>query len=345
MLFSITINIFQRRFISMHRGDVIAAKNTTPQLAVVIHTEEEFDWSGGFYRSNTRVTHGAELLDFVQRMLDLQVMVTLAMDHAFVSSEEGKDVIKKLSPKRNSEIEFASHLHPWVNPPFAGPDHCSVNESYPGNLPKDQEYAKLKVLTELIEAQCGERSVSYLAGRYGVGSNSYQILQSLGYTTDLSVTPLTSFADQQGPDFSHYNNLSYSHQGIRGIPHSTGLVSIVPWVARWFNQSPERYQHWLTSPVLSVLLKLLRVKKWRLSPEGFRANDMKKLCLALLDSGVTNFVFSFHSPSVKVGLTPYVSTQQELAQFENDCLQFLTWFKTSLNGRFLLAHQLSSCHS
>ena len=53
---------------------------------------------------------------------------------------------------------------------------------------------------------------------------------------------------------------------------------------------------------------------------------MKKLTLTLIAIGIDEFIFSFHSPSVKVGLTPYVQTTQELKTFINGTLKYIQWF-------------------
>ena len=53
----------------------------------------------------------------------------------------------------------------------------NAHNSYPGNLPRDLEAEKLRLLTEKITRSFGTRPVTYLAGRYGFGPNTGEILE------------------------------------------------------------------------------------------------------------------------------------------------------------------------
>jgi hypothetical protein len=301
-------------------------RNSKPQLAIVIHTEEEFNWDSGFYRSNDKVTHGQELISLCEKMISVGGNVMLAMDYAFVNSEQGLNVINFFKVHNNG-IEFATHLHPWVSPPFKdNDDKISEYNSYPGNLPKKEEFNKLKTLTDIIEAKVGYKPTTYLAGRYGVGENTYQTLSELGYTTDLSISPFANFTHQQGPDFSQFDNQVVFNDKIKCIPHTTGYISYIGVFANYLNKDPNALPKLNNSFVGKVLLKLLGVKRIRLSPEGFTLNEMKRLTKSLREIGGSNFIFSFHSPSVKTGLTPYVKTGDELESFKINTLSFIDWF-------------------
>lgn len=59
------------------------------KLAVVIHAEEEFDWSGGFKQHQDQVTHHLELITLIDGMIQAGAKVTLAMDYPFVTSDGG----------------------------------------------------------------------------------------------------------------------------------------------------------------------------------------------------------------------------------------------------------------
>jgi hypothetical protein len=52
----------------------------------------------------------------------------------------------------------------------------------------------------------------------------------------------------------------------------------------------------------------------------------------LLHDGVRVFVFSFHSPSVMPGGTPYVRDQTDLNRFLDKCRRYFDYFKKQLNG-------------
>ena len=251
----------------------------TPTLAIVIHTEEEFDWNGGFFTSNNKVTHGKALISFCEKLIAIGGKITFALDYAFVDSSQGQKVIKHFHEHYPNDIEFATHLHPWVNPPHDNnsQDEVSNLNSYPGNLAKEEEFNKLKALTDKITEICGDAPVTYLAGRYGIGKHTPSILKQLGYQTDVSISPFSDFRHQQGPNFSHYNNRLHKQDGLIHWPHTTAILALFPFIERYFNKNPAKYEYWQQNKVTSLVLKLLRVKRQRLSPEGFALNDLKKI--------------------------------------------------------------------
>ncbi len=97
-------------------------------------------------------------------ILDLGGKITLAMDYPFVTSVGGRKVVDYYKAHAGERIEFATHMHPWVSPPFEdNNDKVSEELSYPGNLSRDLEYKKLKLLTETIERMTGSRPKTYLS--------------------------------------------------------------------------------------------------------------------------------------------------------------------------------------
>lgn len=301
------------------------------KLSIVVHTEEEFDWNGGFYRRNNQVTHGKELTEFCKKLIQAGGKVVFAMDYAFVSSEEGKDVIAYFQQHFPEDVEFATHLHPWVNPPFEDTEPVPEKHSYPGNLPYSLEYDKLKCLTELIEKTVGKRPSTYLAGRYGVGENSYEIMAKLGYTHDVSISAFADFTHQEGPDFSQYTNHVVEKHGIKCIPHSTGYISWFKPFSNYLNQNPNNLAGLNQNVLGKVFLRLLGVEKVRLSAEGFNLKQMKMLAESLRATHSKHLIFSFHSASVKLGCTPYNASPDEHRRFLNDSIEFITMFNNFMN--------------
>lgn len=312
-----------------------------PKLAIVIHTEEEFDWSGGFNSANNQVNHGKELTSFCQQIINLGAKVTLAMDYAFVDSKQGQAVIAHYQTQ-TADIEFATHLHPWVNPPIeVNNQNISEIDSYPGNLPYQAEYEKLRLLTEKITQFAGYQPTTYLAGRYGIGRNTNAILSSLGYNLDISISPFSDFTHQAGPNFSQFNNDIFSTNTILNWPHTTAITSLAGILNKFYHQNPEKFEQYQKGRLTSIVNKLLRVKRQRLSPEGFTFTDMKKMTQAQRKLGQEYFIFSFHSPSVKLGLTPYVNNTEKLETFYKSTLAYLNWFK-SLGGEFILCRDIQN---
>jgi hypothetical protein len=79
-------------------------------------------------------------------------------------------------------------------------------------------------------------------------------------------------------------------------------------------------------------MKVCRVKRQRLSPEGFALSDLKTITQTQLNLGETYFIFSFHSPSVQAGLTPYVNTEQDAENFLQITADYINWFQQSRGG-------------
>ncbi|MDC0609961.1 hypothetical protein OAP63_04455 [Vibrio sp.] len=310
---------------------------STPKLIIVIHAEEEFDWDGGFYQSNREVTHSKELITTVKDIVSLGGKVTLAMDYAFVDSAEGKTVIDTFSSDEAKSIEFATHLHPWVTPPYESElDLVENKHSYPGNLTKELELAKLRELTELVERHSGVRPITYLAGRYGIGENTPGILNELGYDVDLSISSYCDFSHQEGPDFSTYDNQLFVKDRITYIPHTSSVLTIIPWLSQYLNKNPSLFTSIQHNSLIKFLSKFARVKKFRLSPEGFNFHQMKDVTTTQISVEQDVFVLSFHSPSTKMGLTPYTKTPDELKGFQESLTSYIKWFVEELEGECVL---------
>lgn len=296
------------------------------ELSVVIHAEEEFDWKGGFDRSNTRVSPQHTLIKLIDALVAQGAKVTLAMDYAFVSSVEGQEVISHFKWLEGSYIEFACHLHPWINPPFySNASTVSNFASYPGNLPPHQEQQKIAALTEKIVEVCGVAPVSYLAGRHGFGSNTLAHIVSMGYKIDLSICPYYDLSDSDGPDFSQQTCLNYSKNGVRFLPHTAAITSWLSFLEPRFNRQPQMFSQWQNSKLLKLLGQLIGLRLDRLSPEGLSLRQMKRVFKAQQRMGQNNFILSFHSSSFIPNVTPYTQGEDDVEHLAERVLTFVRW--------------------
>jgi hypothetical protein len=302
-----------------------------PLLLTVIHTEEEFDWSKPFDTRNVGVTHLRNLGRAQEIFAGLGVPATYVVDYPVAAQEAGVDALR--TALADSSATVGAHLHPWVNPPFE--EVVSTYNSYPGNLPKALEEAKLRNLTDRIAAAFGIRPSVYLAGRYGFGSNTLAILQELHYRIDLSGVAMTDYTADGGPDYRDWDNFCFfeGNPAILRIPHS---VADVGFLCR----NGKRILHPEHSPtvkrlrLLGLLARCGAMERIRLSPEGFSLDHLKSCARRLVDAGVRPLVFSFHSPSLVPGFTPYVSDRTQLTEFLHRIEGFLRFFRDELNGRF-----------
>lgn len=310
-----------------------------PIVLSVISTEEEFDWTRPFERHATSV-QAARRLHEAQRVFDeFQVKPAYLVDYPITTSEDSASVLREIHASGRCEI--GAHLHPWVSPPFE--EVLGARNSFPGNLPRELEARKLRVLTEAIELSFGVRPRTYQAGRYGFGPHTAALLESEGYLVDLSASPPFDFRSEGGPNYSHCSLEPVwfgSRAGLLGVPITGAFIG-------YWSLAPARIHAWVTSPALrwtrmaGALSRVGALERMRLSPEGFTEADLRRLVRALLARGVRVFVFSFHSPSLMPGCTPYVRDERDLELFLTNCRRFYEFFLGELGGESLTPLELA----
>lgn len=302
-----------------------------PLLLVVIDTEEEFDWRLPHSRENTSVSAVA-VQGLAQEIFARHgIRPTYVVDYPVAVTPAAVAVLKAFSDR--GECLIGAHLHPWVNPPHR--ELVNAANSYPGNLPPALEREKLRVLTEAIAQAFGPSPVIYKAGRYGVGPSTANNLEDLGYRIDLSVVPFTDFSEDGGPDFSRIG-FQPAWKGERGrlleIPLSCGFCGLLrslgptlfPGVS---GRMGMRFR------VPGVLARSGLLERIRLTPEGIDLEANMRLACSLYEQGCRIFSFTYHSPSLQPGMTPYVSCERELVDFLETMDRFFAFFRQELGGR------------
>jgi hypothetical protein len=311
-----------------------------PKLLVVVDTEEAFDWSKPHSRAQTNVEHVVHQ-DRAQAIFGRYgVRPTYVVDYPVASQAAGYGPLRDWLAAGKCQI--GTHLHPWVNPPF-NEEVCARN-SYPGNLPPALEREKLARLTDIIEENFGARPTIYKAGRYGIGPATPAILDDLGYDIDTSVVPLTSFRADGGPDFTTFD--------VEPFWLSTRVLEI-PLTVTWSGQLG-RYGRALQPSLMSAMgmrlhlpgiaARLRLLERIRLTPEGASFAELKRLTDAMLAGGKRLFVFTYHSPSVVPGNTPYVRDERELRQFLGCIEQFCDYFFGACGGAAATPAEIRALH-
>ncbi len=300
----------------------------TPVLMVVVDTEEEFDHQAPFDVHASTENVGLQTL--AQAVLERHgVVPTYVIDYPVAQSEEAARVLLPLL--REERCDIGAHLHPWVNPPDAGP----VDEaaSYPGNLSRESERAKLACLTEVITERFGKRPVIYKAGRYGVGPATGEILAELGYTIDVSVVPRTDFSMRYGPDFNDFDDTPISiDERLIGLPLSVGFVGALAMVGPTvFPRLNGTLGRRLRLPAFASRLGLL--ERLRLTPEGHSLRDMQRQTRAGVARGKRLFMLTYHSSSLLPGANPYVRTRAQRDAFLDVLDHYLHFFRNEIGGR------------
>ncbi len=298
----------------------------TPELLIVVDTEEEFDWSRPFSRANvsTRtIPAQARAHEIYDR---LGIVPTYVVDYPVATDPAAVAFLRGL------KAEIGAHLHPWVTPPHV--EEVTARNSYHCNLPPELERAKIAALTEAIEAGFGTRPTAFKAGRYGYGPSTGRALADLGYQVDCSLVPHTDLSADGGPDFrGRPDGPHWLPEGLLEVPLTVGFLGAVPGLgakASWLFDSPSAGR--LRLP--GVLARSGVVARSRLTPEGTPPDEQCRLIQAMAARGHRLFSLTYHSPSLEPGHTPYVRDADDLARFLAAIEQVLTFFRDTLGGRF-----------
>ncbi len=316
--------------LSPARSPMSLPASQRPILLVVVDTEEEFDWQGGFDRTATTVEAMKELGRGQEICDEYGVRPAYLVDFPVAAQRQGFARVKEFVERGRAEL--GAHLHPWVSPPFE--EELSARNSFAGNLPADLERRKIRRLVAQIEESFGMRPRVYKAGRYGFGPNTATILEDEGFEVDLSACPGFDFSDQGGPDYSLLTAEPYwfgSRRRLLGLPATGALVGLsrraAPSLYRWANGAR---QSRLRLP--GILARLGIVDRLHLSPEGFTFRELRRLTEFLVRRGGRVFTLSFHSPTLVPGHTPYVQSHADLARFLGRLRRYLEYFLVELEG-------------
>ncbi len=277
------------------------------RFTLFVDTEEEFDWSAPLSRRARAVTAIAALPEAHRRLQAAGVPITYMVDHPVATDARAAALVGEALAMGGASV--GTQLHPWVNPPFA--DLPAPDRGFPGALPRSLEAAKLDVLTTAIKRSFGTRPVAYRAGRYGIGPSTAALLAERGYRLDSSMRSRYSYAGEGGPDFT----------GIR--PHAfhlaPGLIEL-PLTTVFTGRARERGAslYGLAGKVPRLRGAFARaglVSRVSLTPEGMPLADALEAARIAVGEGVRVLNFSFHSPTLVPGHTPYARDAGEVIAF------------------------------
>lgn len=316
------------------------AAGQRPVLVVVIDTEEEFDWDKPFDRASTGTTSIAGQPLMHERVFDrLGIVPTYVVDWPVATTPSSAATLRALMEEGRCEI--GTHLHPWVSPPYQ--EEVTRFNSYAGNLPRQLEYDKLRMLTEAIGESFGRLPATFKAGRYGLGPHTAESIAALGYRIDASVVPYSAFEGDGGPDFRAFDEHPYWFRAggktLLELPVTTGYAG---WLRGMGPQLHELAQQpWARQARLGgIFARSGAVERIRLSPEVANGDEMRRLAGALHAGGCQVFSLTYHSPSMVPGHTPYVRSAAELERFIATVSDFCDWFRDELGGQFMGLSQL-----
>ncbi len=294
------------------------AAGTPPRFIVTIDTEEEFDWGAPLQREGHGVETIAAFARFQQFCEGFGVVPIFLIDYPVATAPATAQALGPALAAGTAEVGI--HLHPWVSPPFT--EAVGEFNSFAGNLPEPLEREKFRALRDTIAANLGTAPLIYRAGRYGVGPNSAAILRDAGVIIDSSVRSLFDYSATGGPDFSTHPRRPYWLDRAAGLVELPVTTVFSGLLRRWGEAIYPRIAR--IPRMRGVLARAGLLERIPLTPEGITPAEGIRAIDAALDEGLPLLVFSFHSPSLAPGHTPYVRNPADLEAFYDWWRQIFT---------------------
>lgn len=279
------------------------------RFMVTVDTEEEFDWNAPFDRESHSVSIVGAMRTGQDYFAAAGVRPLYFADYPVIDDAEGGTLLAEWAAEGTADVGV--HCHPWVTPPHE--EDVSVENSFAGNLPEALERAKLTALRDRFVEVIGRTPIAFRAGRYGVGANTGRILRDLGFYVDSSIRPRFDYRAEHGPDFSGLPVRPYRtgpDGAILELPLSTAFTGalgrwgegLLPLVGRG-------------GAAAGALARFQLLRRVPLTPEGVGVRDALRGVDRLIADGARLLMFSFHSPSLAPGFTPYVRDEAGLRSF------------------------------
>ena len=276
------------------------------RFLVTVDVEEEFDWSRPLDR-NARATAAMRAFpDAHRRFAEAGAPLLCFADWPILCDAAAVDALRAAAADGRSEV--GAQLHAWVNPPHD--ETPGGANSFPGNLSPALEAAKLDRLTDALTQAFGRPPHAYRAGRYGIGPNTRALLAARGYRVDSSVRTRHDYSGEGGPDFRAVGPDAFRAGGLLELP----LTTVFTGRARAGGAA----LHDLLGRVpkgRGVAARGGLLSRVPLTPEGVPVTDALRAVEAAVSDGVRLLTFSFHSPSLVPGHTPYVRDAGDLRRF------------------------------
>lgn len=288
-------------------GDMVRfAPGFGPRFVVTVDTEEEFDWEKPFERYGHGLSHVPGIARFQAFCENAGVSPIYLVDYPVACDARLNTILGQAIAHGRAEIGI--QLHPWVNPPHDEP--INGFNSFAGNLPEPLERAKFDTLRRTIETAFGRAPRSYRAGRYGLGRNSAAIIRQGGVTIDTSVRARFDYSHEGGPDYRNHPVEPWwidRAAGLIELPLTTLYCGALRRMGGWLYHAAARVPR-----MRGVLARLGLLERVPLTPEGVEIGAALRAIDVAIADGLPVLLFSFHSPSLAPGHTPYVRDEAAL---------------------------------
>lgn len=279
------------------------------RFIVTVDTEEEFDWRQPL-RASGHTLHSVSRLAKFQEFCEGQgVAPVYLVDYPVATSALAGDLLRGAVAAGKAEIGV--QLHPWVSPPFD--EEVNEYNSFAGNLPQQLEEAKFLKLRDAIAANFGQAPQIYRAGRYGVGPNTAALLRASGIAIDTSARARFDYSSTGGPNFRDLPVRPWwidQPGGLMELPLTTVFWGLLRQHGHWLYP-----KLWHVPQLRGLLAHVGLLERIPLTPEGVNRIEVTRGIDIAIDDGLPVLVFSFHSPSLQPGHTPYVRSEADLDAF------------------------------
>ncbi len=279
-----------------------------PRFWVTIDTEEDFDWDAPFTRTGYGLASVPALADCQGYFERAGVRPIYLVDWPIVTDDRAVEILG--TAQGAGRCEIGAQLHPWVTPPHD--EEVGERNSYTGNLPAALQRAKMTALRDAIRDRFGVAPIAYRAGRYGLGPDTAAMLVELGFRCDTSVRAGFDYRAGHGPNYRdaplHPWWVRTGHGAVLEMPVTTIFGGLCGRAGRWLYHRTSSNSH-------AVLARLGLAERIALTPEGI---PVERACSAIdiaIDLRLPVLNFSFHSPSLQPGNTPYVRSIADLDLF------------------------------
>lgn len=273
---------------------------------VTVDTEEEFDWTKPIARDGHTLHSVARLARFQEFCEAKGVCPIYLVDYPIITSPTAVEILRNAVAAGKAEVGV--QLHPWVSPPFD--EEVSQFNSFAGNLPTELERAKFRNLRDAIENAIGKAPLMYRAGRYGVGPNTADILSNGGIAVDTSVRATFDYSTGGGPNFRDFPITPYWIDRTKGLMELP-LTTVYWGLLRQFGTALYA-RMWRVPRLRGALARIGMLERIPLTPEGVTIEEALRGIDIAIDMQLPVLVFSFHSPSLAPGFTPYVRNEDDL---------------------------------
>ncbi len=282
-----------------------------PRFWVTIDTEEDFDWAAPFARTGYRLGSVPALAECQSYFERAAVQPIYLVDWPIVADDQAVEILG--TARDGGRCEIGAQLHPWVTPPHD--EDVNERNSYTGNLPAALQRAKMTALRDAIRDRFGITPTVYRAGRYGLGPDSAVMLAELGFRCDTSVRSGFDYRAGHGPDYRdaplHPWWVRTAHGAVLEMPVTTVFGGLFGATGRSvYHRVVRNGTH-----AGAALARLRLIERIALTPEGIPAERACKAIDIAIEARLPVLNFSFHSPSLQPGNTPYVRSAADLDLF------------------------------